>query len=146
MANALVPQGTLNRLRSSVVFPDNASLNVTAPYLGRDSIRLTPEGAITQNLPTLTGTVTSPEPYQLMSVRVNLIKSQALANAFKTAWETNSLVGDCTVRTDAPTLTSWQILNCSITAYEPIDTKGDDPNLMVTIQGYYPLNSSLYGS
>src|ERR1700689_316836 len=130
MPSPNVPQGTLNRLRTSVVFPDNPSLNVTAPYLGRASVRLVPEGDVTQMPGTLTGTVTSPEPYQMMSVVINLVKSQPLANAYKTRWETNALMGDCTVRTDAPTLSVFQVINTAITGWREINAAGDDPDLV----------------
>ena len=38
--NPLVPQGLLNRVRGSVVFPAFSTLNVTAPYLAADGISL----------------------------------------------------------------------------------------------------------
>ena len=39
MANNLVLQGVLNRLRGSVVVADAPELNVTAPFLGKAGIR-----------------------------------------------------------------------------------------------------------
>lgn len=145
MPNPAVPQGTLNRLRTSVVFPDNPSFNVTAPYLGRASVRLIPEGDITQMPPTLTGVVTSPEPYQMMSVAINLVKSQPLADSFKRRWETNSLMGAVTVRTDSPTLSVFQIDNAAITGWREIGTAGDDADVIVTVRGTYQINTDLFG-
>lgn len=42
--NPLIPQGTLNRVRASVVWPSFPNLNVTASYLGRMGIRLSLDG------------------------------------------------------------------------------------------------------
>ena len=44
MAAPLIQQGTLNRLRGSVVYSTNATLNVTAPYLAREAISIAFEG------------------------------------------------------------------------------------------------------
>lgn len=145
MPNPNVPQGILNRLRTSLTFPDNPNLNITAPYLGKASVRIVPEGEITQMPGTLTGTVISPEPFLMMSAVCNLVISQPLANSFKLRWETNAALGDLTVRTHATTLSVFQILNTAITGFQEISTAGDVADLLVTIKGYYQINSSLFG-
>ena len=58
MPNPLIEQGSLNRIKASVVWNDNADLNVTAPYLGAAGIRLGLDGGTTVFLPTMTGAVT----------------------------------------------------------------------------------------
>ena len=57
--NPLIPQGTVNRLRGSVIWNDFPQLNVTAPYLGTDGIGFSLDGESTVFLPTMTGAVTS---------------------------------------------------------------------------------------
>ena len=85
--NPLIQQGTLNRLRGSVVYANDATLNVTAPYLAREAISIAFEGDAGMLIPTLTGGVTSPEPYQLATITIHLVKSQALANVYKSQIE-----------------------------------------------------------
>ena len=93
MGNPLIPQGILNRVRASVIWTSFPSLNITAPYLGRAGISLSPEGAATVFLPTMTGAVPSMEPYQKMTLTVNLLRTQMLADLYKQQMETSSLLG-----------------------------------------------------
>ena len=55
MANPLVPQGFLNRVRGAVSVTDVPALNITASYLGKDAISMRPDGPATDIIPTLTG-------------------------------------------------------------------------------------------
>lgn len=71
MANPLVPQGFLNRVRGAVSITDVPALNVTASYLGKDGISMRPDGPATDILPTMTGTVGSQVPYQQVTLTVH---------------------------------------------------------------------------
>lgn len=144
MASPLVLQGTLNRLRGSVTWPANPALSVTAPYLGKAGIRLSLQGESVVYIPTLTGAVTSPEPYLMVEMSISLLKTQALSNGYKQQMETNSLMGDATVRPDAVTLGVYQLTNCSIKNIRELDFAGDSAEFAVTIGGYYLVNSSLF--
>ena len=144
MASQLVSQGTLNRLRGSVVIPDFPGLNVTAPFLGDGGIGLSLEGETTTMIPTLTGTTTSPEPYQMCSLTVHLLKTQSLSDSYKKQMETLALIGDVTVRPDATTLSPYPLLNCAINSVAPLTFNGKDAGFLVTIKGYYQINNSLY--
>lgn len=146
MANPLIAQGTLNRLRASVVWPGFASLNVTSSYLGKAGIRLSLQGETTLYIPTMTGQVTSPEPYMRVEMEMALLKTQALSNAYKQQMETSSLLGDGTVRPDAATLGPYQIVNCSIMSIRGLDFSGENADFTVTIGGYYYINSTLFSS
>ena len=143
-ANQLIPQGTLNRLRTSVSWASFPALNVTASYLGRRSVRLTREGRAVENLQALTGLVPSPEPYVLMQVHINLLKSQGLANQYEQQLQTQANIGDATVRTDTSTLQSFQINNASIITVDELSFAGDEPGYMVTCEGYYVINSAIW--
>src|SRR6185503_10613982 len=114
MANPLQDQGTLNRLKASVVIPALPGLNVTAPFLGKEAIRLALNGTATTRINTMTGQVTSPEPYMAATITINLLRPQALAAAFKQQMETTSLIGDITVYTDTPNFGNYPFSNCSI--------------------------------
>jgi hypothetical protein len=142
--NPLVAQGTLNRLRGSVIWNTFPQLNVTASFLGPEAIRLALEGESVPYLPTLTGAVTSPEPYMMINMVINLLKSQSLSDAYKQQMESNSLLGSCTVRPDATTLSPYALNNCSIKSVRELSFAGTDAIYAVTIGGYYLVNQSLF--
>lgn len=144
MPNPLVAQGSLNRLRASLTWPLFPSLNVTSGFLGKGGIKLSLQGQATKYLETMTGAVTSQEPYQLIEAEVNLNKAQALANLYKLQMETNALLGDCTVRSDSVALSVYQLSNCSIQGVRPLDFSGEHAEYVVLIGGYYQINSQLY--
>ena len=143
--NPLIAQGTLNRLRASVVIPNFPSLNITAPFLGKEGIRLSLEGETTIFIPTLTGAVTSMEPYQMVSCTGHLLKSQNLAALYKAQMELLSTIGNFTVTTDASTFPAYAIQNGAIESVRELNFSGDDAGFAVTLKGYYLVNSSLYG-
>lgn len=139
-----VQQGTLNRLRGSVVYASNQTLNVTAPYLSKEGISIAFEGDAGMLIPTLTGGVTSPEPYQIATVTINLVKSQALANVYKEQFETNVNVGDVSVIADSATLTDYELQNCVLKGIRDITFDGNQVGFVVTLQGIYQVNSALW--
>ena len=139
-----VQQGTLNRLRGSVVYASNQTLNVTAPYLSREGISIAFEGDAGMLIPTLTGGVTSPEPYQIATVTINLVKSQALANYYKQQFESNVNVGDVSVIADSATLSDYEIQNCVLKGIRDITFDGNQAGFVVTLSGIYQVNSQLW--
>lgn len=96
-------------------------------------------------LPTLTGAVTSQEPYMMIDMTIHLLKSQALANQYKNQMELNCLLGDGTVRPDATPLGPYQIINASIKSVREMTFSGESAVFAVTCGGYYLINSSLFG-
>ena len=140
-----IPQGVINRLKASVTFPSNPSLNVTPAFLGREMIRLAPEGEITTFLPTATGAAISPEPYQMVTITINLSKAQGLAQLYENQLKSNSQLGTATVRPDSTTLGPFTISNCAIGNVEPLQFNGETIAYNVTIRGYRPLNDALWG-
>lgn len=144
MANPLVAQGTLNLLRASVVLNDHPELNVTASCLGKEGITISLEGETTEYIDTLAGAVPSPQPYQKASVRINLLKTQPLSDAYKKQMELLALIGDITVRPDSSALSPYPVVNCSITGVEPLKLNGSDAGFVVTVRGYYNINSALW--
>jgi len=146
MANPLISQGTLNRLRGSVTWSDHATLNVTSSYLGRDGIRISLQGDATTMIPTLTGAATSPEPFQLVEVTINLLKTQSLSDLYKSQMESTTLLGTGVVRTDTSTLSAYEFTNCAIKSVRELSFNGTDPNWVVVIGGYYLINSDLWNA
>lgn len=145
MPNPLVDQGTLNRLLGSIVVPNNSTLNITASFLARAGISLTLQGESVTYFPTMTGQVTSPEPYMAVEVTAALLKSQPLSNLYKRQMETNALIGPIVVRPDATTLGVYQFSNCSIKSVHQLSFNGENADFMVVLGGYYLINSTMWG-
>jgi hypothetical protein len=141
-------QGVLNRLVASVSFTDNPALNVTPPYLGRRAIRFTPDGDVTMFIGTMTGMVTSPEPYVGVTFAMALIKPQPLAAAWQAFWLQTSLLGDAVVRPDvSPSqggIGPFQVSNCGILRIGDMGFDGEDPIMLVTCRGTYYTNNVLW--
>ena len=142
--NPLVDQGVLNRVRASVSFPGNTTLNVTAPFLGREGIRMVLMGEETTIIPTMTGTALSPEVYAQVEVTINLLRTQALANKFKAQMEKNTILGICIIRPDTTALAPYTIQNCAMRNLRELPMNGSDAGWVITISGYYVLNSDLW--
>ena len=148
MANPNVPQGTLNRLLTSVTWNAFPQLNVTPSFLGKQMINIAFEGDITTFIPTTTGAVTSPEPYQKFTLTIHLLKTQALAPLYKAQLELSSLLGDGTAWPDvAPGvgLTTYSLSNSAIQKVDPNNFEGPDAGWAGVSGGYYSINSALWG-
>ena len=142
--NPLIDQGVLNRLIASVIVSENPSLNVTAPYLGKEGLRLNLEGDSTIYLPTMTGAVRSQEPYLMVSLRMSLLKTQNLSDRYKRQMELNSFLGTVVVRPDSTALSPYTLINCSIANVGELNLSGTEATYGPTIKGYYSINTALY--
>jgi hypothetical protein len=146
MANPLIAQGTLNRLRASVVFTSFPQLNITSSYLGKAGISMGFEGEYTTFIDTMTGAVTSPEPYVRVMLRINLLKTQALANAYKAQAEQSTLLGDLTVRPDATTLDPYPLINSGFANVGELSFAGGSADWMLSLHCYYNINAALFSN
>lgn len=144
MPTPIFAQGSLNRLRGSVTFPQFPELNITAPFLGPEGINMAPDGSTTDIYDTMTGTVTSPAPYQRYTIDVELLKTQSFSDLFKSQIEDNAVIGLVIVRIDSPTLSNYQINNCAIVNASPGRLNGKNVGFMITLSGYYLVNAALY--
>lgn len=142
--NPNIPQGTLNRIRASVVFSTSPALNVSAPFLGKRGITLAFQGDATVYIDQMTGAVTSLEPYLRVTMTMHLIKAQAFAQNYKTQLELSTLLGNCTVRPDAATMQPYFLQNCAIMSPGDQDFSGADADYPIRIGGIYQINSSLF--
>jgi hypothetical protein len=143
-SNPLVAQGTLNRLRASVIWANFPQLNVTAPFLHKEGISLALEGDVTTYIDTMTGGVTSPEPYQRANLTLTLLKTQPLSALYKQQLELSSLLGNGTVRPDSSTLPPYALVNCAIRSVRELRFSGEDAAWAVSVGGYYLVNSNLF--
>lgn len=144
MTNPLVQYGSLNRLKASVSWPNFPALNVTASFLNREGIRLALDGEATRFLPALAGAVTSPEPIQMCTLTINLLKTQPLAAQYKAQFESNTLLGPCVVRPDSIALPPYDLNNMGLEGVRELAFSGEDAGFAVTIRGYYLINSQLW--
>lgn len=141
--NPLIAQGSLNRLIGSLTLASFQALNVTSPYLGKRGIGLELTGQATDMLPTMTGMVTSPEPYMPLDVTLALVKSQPLAAAWLAQVQLGSVLGNGTVYPDVSNY-SFSFFNAAVTRIAPMVFDGSDPTIVFTLSGYYPINSAMW--
>jgi hypothetical protein len=139
-----IPQGSLNRLRASVLIPAFTFLNVTPSFLTKEGISFAREGNTTTAHEVMVGTVQSPEPYQKASVRIHLLKTNGLAQLYEQQLLSNSLIGNFNVITDTSALGPYAFFNGSIETVRELSFAGTDPGYVVTLAGFYAINASLW--
>ncbi|GCB39656.1 hypothetical protein CITFRE_17910 [Citrobacter freundii] len=144
MANPLVPQGFLNRVRGAVSITDAPALNVTASYLGKDGISMRPDGPATDILPTMTGTVGSQVPYQQVTLTVHMLRTQGLAASYQQRFTTDTALGEVVVTPDATTFGNFTLLNCYLVNFNEMPFNGMDAGYVVTISGYLITNDNMW--
>lgn len=144
MANPNISPGILQLLNTSVTIPAFPSLNVTPPYLGKQMVHLALSGDATKDLPVAVGVVKSPQQYLMAEVRINLIKSQGLADLYKKQWESNSILGAITVRPDTTVLSPFDLVQVGIKSVGDMAFNGEEPDLFVVLSGQYNINLSLW--
>ena len=142
--NPLVQLGNLNRLRASIVVAQNPLLNITAQFLAKRGIQFSFGGNAVEYLPVMVGAVTSPEPYIAVTFTAYVVKTLSLANAYKTQWELNALLGQITIRPDSSAINPFVIHNCSLMGPGDLDFSGTDPDFQIKFGGVYYINSSLF--
>ena len=143
-ANPLIDQGTLNRLRGSVTWVNFPTLNVTAPYLNKEGIRLALDGEATTFVPTITGAVTSPEAYQMITLTMNILKTNGLAALYQAQMQNLTTLGNGTVKTDTSSLPVFPLINCAIEGVRELNFSGEDAGFAVIIRGYWIVNNALW--
>lgn len=144
MANPLVQQGTLNRLLTSLVVSSYPALNVTSSYMGSGFATLELPAPFADLIPTATGGVTSDEPYVIGTITVDILRSQALSNAWLTQAQTESSIGQVTVYPDSKAFSESTLDNCVIKSIHPGVFNGKDPVVRVVIDGIFYLNENLW--
>lgn len=145
--NPNIQQGTLNRLRASVVIPGNTALNVTPPFLGENMITLAFDGQATTTINTATGVIQSGEPYQMVTVTMNLLKSQGLSQAWEAQRQSNTSIGDFTVTPDVTAgqgLQPYNLNNGAIQNVRELNFNGRDAGFVVVLTAYLPINNALW--
>ena len=143
--NPLINQGTLNKLKGSIIVPSDSTLNVTAPYLSKAQITLSLEGNAVEYVPTATGAVASLEPYMMATVKFDALKTNGFGQIWKSQLELNAYLGDVTVTADSTSLGNHTIANASIESVGEMPFDGTSAAYSVTIRGVYYINSAMWG-
>ncbi len=145
MANPLVDQGQLNRIRANVTFTNFPQLNITASFLTKAGVSLRLTGETVPYLETMTGQVPSPNVYLPAECEVHIVKSSALSNLFKLQVEQQALIGPFTVTPDTSALGVYPILNGSLSAPSDLNLAGESADYTIMLKGFYPVNATLFG-
>lgn len=142
--NPQIPQGLLNRVRGSVVFPAFPTLNITAAYVAEEGISLDINDDGTDQIKTMTGVVNSPSPFVLATATIHVLKTQALGESWAQQFQSNGQIGRMVIHTDAATLSQYRVHNCSILKVQPGSMAGKNPSLILTIRGVYNINDYIW--
>lgn len=144
MATPIVPQGTLNRVRCSIIVPNYPSLNITAPYMGRNFASISFDGDFTKLIGTGTGGVPSPEPYVMATVSVGILRTQPLATSWRSQWESQGSIGPLSIFSDTAAFAEFDLDTCVIQHFDPNAYDGEDPVSRLTLMGVYVINAALW--
>ncbi|CAI1600418.1 hypothetical protein [Serratia fonticola] len=144
MPNPLVPQGVFNKVRASIKFEEFPELNITASYLTQDGIDMSFQGDAGVLLPTMTGGASSPNPYQMLSIRINLVRSQSMAQLFKNQIEKNTFLGNAKVYSDTSALGDFSIRSATLQTVSDVNFAGRDPGYVILMYGIYDTNSDMW--
>jgi hypothetical protein len=145
VANPQIAQGKLNRLRASITWNDFPALNVIPGFLNRAGISISFDGEAAKFFPTMTGAVTSNEPFQMVTLRIALLKTQSLAQIYENQKKLDAVIGAGTVRPDVSDgIGPIDVLNCAIENVAELSFAGEDPGYTVMVRGYTLINSALW--
>lgn len=139
----LVP-GNLNRIRGTILVPGNATLNVTAPYLGKEGIVIAPQSAVVTQMQGMTTVVNSEEPYQIVQVTAAIMKSLALSAAYIEQIKNSPTLGQITITPDTTTIPAFNLYNVAITNWSQISMAGLQPDFTITFQGQFNVSQDLW--
>src|SRR6185503_1465660 len=145
MPNPLQQQGNLNRVLTQVIVPDFPELTVTASFMAKSMANLTFDGSFTDQIPTATGVVNSPEPFVQGQLVISLLRSQAVSALWLAQVQASSVIGSVEVYSDSTEFPMIRLVNCSIISVDPGAFDGQDPATKVTVKGSYYTNAVLWG-
>jgi hypothetical protein len=136
--------GTLNRLLTQLTLASYPALNVTSGYFGKSFMASSFSGAPVSQQPTGTGLVNSPEPYIMGSFAFGILRTQPLAGAWLSQVQLYSVLGTVTGYPDSAAFPAIQLVNASITSFDPGGWDGSDATVNVTISGLFYTNSAAW--
>lgn len=142
--NPNIQQGTLNKVRGSVIVPGYTALNINASHLGLDGISLDLEEDFVMQEKTMTGVVNSPEPYVMATCTINLLRTQALSLQWMQQAEQQAMIGRIAVHSDTAAYTQRRVHNCSVLHASPGRMNGTTATVNLVIRGTYFINNNMW--
>lgn len=145
MPSPLPQFGVINRLITSLTWEKAPDLNVTAAFLAHGMIRFSREGEATDYIPVAAGAIPSVNAFLMISLTLDLIKSQPLAARYEARLVSNSLLGSGTVRPDVREgIQPIDLYYMSIARPDELAFDGSSASYPVTLRGYMPINNDLW--
>jgi len=77
---------------------------------------------------------------------MHLLRTQALADAYKTQIEVNTTMGSVTIYPDSVTLSPFELNNCVLQSIQEVAFDGQQAGLIVRLRGVYSINADLYAA
>jgi hypothetical protein len=142
--NPKIAQGSLNRVRCSIVIPGYPALNISSSYMGKNFASINFEGNFDEQIETGTGVVTSPEPYVMATVTVDLLRTQALAYNWLNQATTLSDLGPISIFSDTSAFPEIDLDTTVIRNCEPGVFDGKNPVVRLTLRGVLYANNNLW--
>ncbi len=143
--NPMVPQGTLNRVRASVIVPNYSSLNINSSHMSKKFVTVTFDEDFADQPETAVGIVNSPKPYVMATVNVGILRTQALAASWLAQAQQDTQIGRVIVHSDTNAFPQIHVHNCSLLKSEPGPYDGMDPTVDLTIRGVFYPNNYVWG-
>jgi hypothetical protein len=112
--------------------------------MGKNFASINFEGNFSEQIETGTGAVTSPEPYVMATVSVDLLRTQALANAWLLQAALLSDLGPISVFSDTSAFPEIDLATTVIRQCEPGVFDGMNPVVKLTLRGVYYVNALLW--
>jgi hypothetical protein len=88
--------------------------------------------------------VSSPAPYQAVTLTMALVKSTPLAPLYQTQFQDTTLMGTVTVRPDAANMFPYPLLNMVLETVREQAYTGLEPVMVVTMRGYWLVNAGFF--
>ena len=138
----------INKAVTSLIFPDDDELNLTAFDMGEDAASISIDGEAVKELPVNFGTVGAAEMAVSATINVSIVKVVAKAEIWKKRFLTNCIIGgtEKTVVFTDDTGHSFNFCASYISTIGEITGNATDPAYKFVLKGTLPVNTDLYGT
>ena len=128
-----------------MVVISDPTLNISADDLGKDMIRISPQGDVTDILETATGVIGSPAPYIKVAISFTLNKTSSVCQRYLNKMFDNTQFNNLVLNTDSSTLAKIVVQNAFMSAWSEASFSGLEPGIGFTVTGFVPVNNSMFG-
>lgn len=140
---ARIQQGQLNLARVGLACGDSSltGLNVSAAHLGQDMIDVTQSDDAAELIRTATGAVISPKFAVGVEITLDLVRTTSVAENYRAAMLSNSILGDVTVTWDSSNLSTETFHQCVIKSF-PVKANGSEATVKVVLSAIRYVNEN----